>query len=269
MNLQSVCLCVGMWRYCRSSTADGLSGISPSFINFSCPFVLVQTTVARDGAELDLLCLETLSVTLALSSEMLSLTSLTYDSSSEPCEGNRYTGEWGSAVVQHEQIRTASHSHTRVHCSLPLANKLQQHAGYLSHCSNHESRHCSIHTLYIANKIRSHLKGPCCSHFGWKLLFQFMWQKKRAKRLAVRATGQGGWWISTLSNPSAWLNACLGSYNAWWVFRGHTQYIWSRMFTAVKKGRRQKWLIWVMDWTSSSTWCFLTKHKVEEDHFDS
>lgn len=112
MNLQSVCLCVGMWRYCRSSTADGLSGISPSFINFSCPFVLVQTTVARDSAELDLLCLETLSVTLALSSEMLSLTSLTYDSSSEPCEGNRYTGEWGSAVVQHERIRTASHSHT-------------------------------------------------------------------------------------------------------------------------------------------------------------
>lgn len=121
---------------------------------------------------------------------MLSLTSLTYDSSSEPCERNRYTGEWGSAVVQHKRIRTASHSHARVHCSLPLANKLQQHAAYLSHCSNHESRHCSIHTLYIANKIRSHLKGPCCSHFGWKLLFQFMWQKKE-KRLAVRATGQG------------------------------------------------------------------------------
>lgn len=177
-------VCVFVWECdvcCRSSTADGLSGISPSFINFSCPFVLVQTTVARDGAELDLLCLETLSVTLALSSEMLSLTSLTYDSSSEPCEGNRYTGEWGSAVVQHQRIRTASHSHTRMHCSLPLANKLQQHAGYLSHCSNHESRHCSIHTLYIANKIRSHLKGACCSHFGWKLLFQFMWQKKREK----------------------------------------------------------------------------------------
>lgn len=191
MNLQSVCLCVGMWRYCRSSTADGLSGISPSFINFSCPFVLVQTTVARDGAELDLLCLETLSVTLALSSEMLSLTSLTYDSSSEPCEGNRYTGEWGSAVVQHKQIRTASHSHTRVHCSLPLANKLQQHAGYLSHCSNHESRHCSIHTLYIANKIRSHLKGPCCSHFGWKLLFQFMWQKKERKGLPLELQARG------------------------------------------------------------------------------
>lgn len=40
--------------------------------------------------EMDLLCLETLSVTLALSSEMLSLTSLTYDSSSEPCEGNTH-----------------------------------------------------------------------------------------------------------------------------------------------------------------------------------
>lgn len=39
----------------------------------------------------DLLCLETLSVTLALSSEMLSLTSLTYDSSSEPCS----EGGWG------------------------------------------------------------------------------------------------------------------------------------------------------------------------------
>lgn len=158
---------------------------------FISPFVLVQTTVARDGAELDLLCLETLSVTLALSSEMLSLTSLTYDSSSEPCERNRYTGEWGSAVVQHKRIRTASHSHARVHCSLPLANKLQQHAAYLSHCSNHESRHCSISTLYIANKIRSHLKGPCCSHFGWKLLFQFMWQKKERKGLPLELQARG------------------------------------------------------------------------------
>lgn len=43
----------------------------------------------------DLLCLETLSVTLALSSEMLSLTSLTYDSSSEPCSGS---WGWGGGV---------------------------------------------------------------------------------------------------------------------------------------------------------------------------
>lgn len=55
---------------------------------------------------LDLLCLEMLSVTLALSSEMLSLTSLTYDSSSEPCDGKRRV----ITTVKHKNASTDVHT---------------------------------------------------------------------------------------------------------------------------------------------------------------
>lgn len=59
---------------------------------------------------LNLLCLETLSVTLALSSEMLSLTSLTYDSSSEPCGrgGGGGGGQVQSGVRQCSRVKHQS-----------------------------------------------------------------------------------------------------------------------------------------------------------------
>lgn len=87
-------------------------------------------------AELDLLCLETLSVTLALSSEMLSLTSLTYDSSSEPCEGEQVQS--GVSQCHTKENDTIADSlrqrcrliHMEAYCRLPVANKLQSPAIY-------------------------------------------------------------------------------------------------------------------------------------------
>ncbi len=112
-----VCVCA----CCNRSRVYPLSGIL-LFINLS----LLSgnygwLACAHNGAELDLLCREMLSVTLALSSEMLSLTSLTYDSSSEPCEGNRYTVAWVRAVEydtnsnQEADSLTHTHSSTRTH----------------------------------------------------------------------------------------------------------------------------------------------------------
>lgn len=73
---------------------------------------------------LDLLCLETLSVTLALSSEMLSLTSLTYDSSSEPCRG--YRTEWVRAgnTSESDQNKRQTQPNAHIHKNTAVCRRL-------------------------------------------------------------------------------------------------------------------------------------------------
>lgn len=134
---------------------------------------------------------------------------------------------WGEQVqsgvsqcsrVQH---KLWSESHTHSYCSLPVANKLQQSSAicptaviirwdtaafsYFIYSKHNEAIDAAKEEHIVA---MCSITVACC---WWRFGQQC---NTGLNGPAVGARGWGGWWISLVSNPSTWLNACLGSYNA-------------------------------------------------------